>query len=98
MKLQDFISLKSTWGMSIAGTISRAHELDYIDDARYRALQIQISKWRKSEPGTFKPAVGTLLPRLIEVNGGAAEVAANLGVNSKHLSELINWSHLRRVV
>lgn len=97
IKLQDFISLKSSWGMSIAATIYRAHELEYIDDARYRALQIQTSKWRKSEPGTFKPSVGTLLPRLVEVNGGTAEVASTLGVNVKHLSELTNWSHLRAV-
>lgn len=97
VKLQDFISLKSNWGMSIAATIYRAHELDYIDDARYRALQIQTSKWRKSEPGAFKPVTGTLLPRLIEVNGGTAEVAAKLGVNVKHLHSLTNWSHLRVV-
>jgi Zn-dependent peptidase ImmA (M78 family)/predicted transcriptional regulator len=97
IKLQDFISLKSTWGMSIAATIYRAHELEYIDDARYRALQIQTSKWRKSEPGAFKPSTGTLLPRLIEVNGGTAAVAAKLGVNTKHLAALTNWSHLRVV-
>ena len=97
IKLQDFISLKSTWGMSIAATIYRAHELEYIDDARYRALQIQISKWRKTEPGAFKPSAGTLLPRLVEVNGGTAKVAEMLGVNAKHLAALVNWSHLRVV-
>lgn len=97
IKLSDFISLKSSWGMSIAAAIYRAHELDYIDDARYRALQIQTSKWRKSEPGTFPASHGTLLSRLVEVNGGTAVVAEKLGVNIKHLAALTNWSHLRAV-
>lgn len=83
--------------MSIAATIYRAHELEYIDDARYRALQIQTSKWRRSEPGEFRASTGTLLPRLVEVNGGTAAVAENFGINTKHLAALINWSHLRAV-
>lgn len=97
VKLQHFIALKSSWGMSIAATIYRAHELDYIDDARYRALQIQMAKWRRSEPGEFRSSTGTLLPRLVEVNGGTAAVAEKLGINPKHLSALTNWSHLRSV-
>lgn len=95
IKLQDFISLKSVWGMSIAALIYRAHELEYIDDSRYRSLQIQISKWRKTEPGEFRPRVGTLFPRLVQVHGGTVAVAEQLGINPKHVSELVNWSHLR---
>jgi Zn-dependent peptidase ImmA (M78 family) len=94
-QLRDFVSLKSSWGVSIAALIYRAHELDYIDDSRYRALQIQMSKWRKHEPGSFDAAYGTLLPRLVEVNGGVAKVSANLGVNPRHVSDLVNWTHLR---
>lgn len=94
-QLRDFISLKSTWGVSVAALVYRAHELDHIDDARYRALQIQMSKWRKSEPGIFGAAHGTLLSRLVDVNGGSQAVASSLGVNSRHLSDLTNWSYLR---
>jgi Zn-dependent peptidase ImmA (M78 family) len=94
-KMQDFISLKASWGLSVAALIYRAHELEYINDARYRSLQIQMSKWRRSEPGEFKPSVGTLFSRLVEVNGGTKAVADRLGVNLKHLSALVNWSHLR---
>jgi Zn-dependent peptidase ImmA (M78 family) len=94
-KLHHFIGMKSSWGMSAAALIYRAHELEYIDDARYRALQIQMSKWRKNEPGEFQPVTGTLFRRLIEVNGGTADVARNLGINVKHLGTLLNWSHLR---
>lgn len=95
IKMQDFISLKSNWGMSIAALIYRAHELGYVDDARYRSLQIQMAKWRRNEPGEFKPSAGMLFKRLIEVNGGVTDVADDLGVNRKHLASLINWSHLR---
>ncbi|MDV6233470.1 XRE family transcriptional regulator [Rhodococcus cercidiphylli] len=96
-KLSDFVHLKGNWGMSAAAIIYRAHELDYVDDARFRALQIQMSKWRRNEPGRFEPVVGALLPRLIEVNGGSSNVASRLGVNPKHLQQLTNWSHLRAV-
>lgn len=94
-KLHHFIDMKSSWGISVAALIYRAHELDHIDDARYRALQIQMSKWRKNEPGEFQPVTGTLFRRLVEVNGGTAEVAKRLGINTKHLGMLLNWSHLR---
>lgn len=94
-QLRDFIALKSTWGVAVSALVYRAHELEYIDDARYRALQIQMSKWRKFEPGTFKPVYGRLLARLVDVNGGPAGVARKLGVNARHLVDLLNWSHLR---
>ena len=94
-QLRDFIALKSSWGVAVSALVYRAHELDYIDDARYRSLQIQMSKWRRSEPGAFQPAVGQLMGRLTEVNGGTAAVAAALEVNERHLASLTNWSHLR---
>ena len=93
--LRHFVAMKSAWGVSVAALVYRAHELDYIDDRRYRQLQIQMSKWRKTEPGIFEPAYGQLLSRLIEVNDGAAEVANQMGLNANHVRELTNWSHLR---
>ena len=93
--LKDFIAMKTNWGISVAALVYRAHELDYIDDSRYRALQIQMSKWRKNEPATFEPMRGHLLAKLVDVNGGVPAVARELGVNRKHLAELVNWSHLR---
>jgi len=93
--LRDFVALKSSWGVSVAALVYRAHELEYLDDARYRALQIQMAKWRKSEPGTFDPARGHLFGRLVEVNEGPDAVASDLGVNEDHLRALLNWSHLR---
>lgn len=94
-QLRDFIGLKASWGVSVAALVYRAHDLDHIDDARYRALQIQMSKWRKTEPGTFEPALGQLFGRLVEANGGRAAVALDIGVNERHLGDLLNWTHLR---
>jgi len=94
-QLRDFVALKSSWGVSIAALIYRAHELDHIDDVRYRALQVQMSKWRRHEPGSFEAAYGTLLSRLVEVNGGVAKVSDDLGINRRHLTDLVNWTHLR---
>lgn len=94
-QLRDFIALKSSWGVAVSALVYRAHELSYIDDKRYRALQIQMSKWHKVEPGMFDPAYGQLFGRLLEVNGGVASVGSNLGVNANHLGLLTNWSHLR---
>jgi Zn-dependent peptidase ImmA (M78 family) len=94
-QLRDFINLKSSWGVAVSALVYRAHELEYVDDKRYRALQIQMSKWRKTEPGWFDPAYGQLLDRLIEVNGGVDAVASGMGLNERHVRELTNWSHLR---
>lgn len=96
-KLSDFVALKSAWGVSVAALVYRAHELGYMDDRRYRALQIQMAKWKRNEPGRFDPVHGSLLPKLVEVNGGVHHVAADLGVNAEHLATLVNWSHLRLV-
>lgn len=81
--------------VSTSALVYRAHELGYIDDRRYRALQIQMSKWHKNGPGTFAPVHGELVGRLIDVNGGTEGVSGKLGVNARHLAEPTNWSHLR---
>lgn len=94
-QLRDFVNLKSSWGVSAAALVYRAHEFDYIDDDRYRALQIQMSKWRKAEPASFAIVPGELTKRLVAANGGSREVAKSIGVNQRHLVELCNWSHLR---
>lgn len=93
-QLRDFIALKSAWGVAVAALVYRAHELEYIDDHRYRQLQIQMSKWRRQEPATFEPAHGQLMTTLVDVNGGVDAVASELGVNRNHLFETINWRHL----
>ena len=93
--LKDFIGLKKSWGVSVAALVYRAHEMGVVDDRRYRALQIQMAKWRRNEPSPMEPMHGTLFNRLIEVHGGTARVAQDLGVNANHLRTLTSWSRLR---
>ena len=95
LNLTDFVELKRSWGVSVGAIVYRAHELGYIDDQRYRALQIQMSRWRRKEPATFDARHGRLFQKLIEVNGGVDVVARELGVNRKHLATLVDWRHLR---
>lgn len=95
--LKDFVHLKRSWGVSAAALIYRAHEDGVIGPSRYRALQIQMSRWRKKEPGEFQPVLGKLFPKLVQMNGGIPAVAGDLGVNPSHLQDLVNWSHLRLV-
>jgi Zn-dependent peptidase ImmA (M78 family) len=93
--LRDFLDLKDVWGVSVAALIYKAHQLDLVDDSRYRSLQIQMSRWKRVEPGEFAPAVGGAFARIVESRGGTDSVAADLGVNTSHLRDLTNWSPLR---
>lgn len=93
--LRDFVSLKGVWGVSVAALVFKAHELGRVDDDRYRALQIQMSKWRRTEPGEFAPAVGKAFAALVDQRGGIASVATQLGVNPGHLAEVVDWRFLR---
>jgi len=93
--LRDFLDLKDVWGMSAAALVYKAHQLDLIDDSRFRSLQIQMSRWKRVEPGEFAPALGKALPAMVEAKGGADAVASRLGVNSRHLRDATSWSPLR---
>ncbi len=95
--LSDFIELKKQWGISVAALVYRARELGYVDDRRYRSLQIQMSRWRRSEPAGFDAAHGQLLPKLIERNGGVQSVAKMSGINPDHIRQVSQWSGLRSV-
>ena len=92
---RELISLKASWGMALTAIVMRAHDVGLIDDARQRSLFIQLSRWRKSEPGHFAAAKGQLLPKLVSVNGGANEVGRQLGLNTRHVAAVIDWRHLR---
>ncbi len=96
-QLKDFTTMKGHWGISVAALVYRAHETGVIDDQRFRALQIQMSRWRRNEPGEFPASNGNLLPQLVEVNGGVSTVARKLGINVSHLASLVTWTHLRAV-
>ena len=96
--LRDFISLKQVWGISVAAMVYGAHELGYIDDQRYRSLQIQMSKWRRKEPLTFDISPGSLLPWLVASAGGVRAAAARLEMPAEYISDLIAWRQHLSVV
>ena len=93
--LRDFVHLKSTWGISVAALVYRARQFGYLDSRSYRSMQIQMSRWRKTEPASFQPVYGQLLPKLVERRGGVTLCAKNLGLNPDHLREVTTWRPLR---
>ena len=95
--LRDFVNLKSTWGISVAALVYRAHQFGYLDGRSYRSIQIQMSRWRKTEPVPIRPVYGRLLPKLVKRNGGVTRCAEYLGFNPDHLREVTTWHPLRVV-
>lgn len=95
--LSDFVRAKSTWGVSVAALIYGSHRLGFIDDKRYRSLQIQMARWKRKEPGHFPSVPGGLLPQLVEASGGTAAVADKLGIDPHHVRDVTNWQVLRSV-
>ena len=95
--LRDFVTLKSTWGISVAALVYRAHQLGYLDDRSYRSIQIQMSRWRKTEPASFDLKPGRLLPKLVRMRGGVGRCAERHGLNPDHLREVTTWHPLRVV-
>ena len=95
--LRDFIAMKNTWGISVAALVYRAHQFDYLDDRAYRSIQIQMSKWRKTEPAAFPPVYGQLLPKMVELYGGIRSCAEYLELNPNHIREVTTWRRLRVV-
>ena len=51
-KLECFVSLKKTWGVSVAAMIYHCGQIGLIDSRRTKLLQMQMSKqgWNKNEP------------------------------------------------
>lgn len=51
--LSSLPSLKMRWGVSIAAIVRRLFDLGFIDDKRYKIMNIEISRrgWKKIEPG-----------------------------------------------
>lgn len=95
-QIRDFAAIKADWGVSIAALIYRSHEEGVVDDGRYRSLQIQMSKWRRREPGEFPAAYGQLLGRLVGDCGGSAAVADRTGLSASHIETVVSWQRSGR--
>ena len=93
--LSDFVALKRSWGISVAALVYRAHQFGHLNDRAFRSIQIQMSRWRKTEPADFAPVHGRLLPALVDRCGGIRACANHLGLNQSHLQEVTTWHTLR---
>lgn len=69
--LENFVSMKSRWGMSAQAMIHRAKSLEIISPVEYQRLYKSISArgWRKGEPldDLKKPEKVRLLPRSVDL-------------------------------
>ena len=95
--LSKLVKVKANWGLSVASLVYRAHSAERLSDASYRSLQMQMSRWRKQEPGRFEPVPGQLLPTLVHEHGGVHRCATTLGINRAHLASVVDWRRLRPV-
>lgn len=70
--LRDYAAIKQGWGISIAATIYRSHQLGLINDSRYSSLYTQLSRlgWHKQEPITVHPEEPLLMQQLTAVAFG----------------------------
>lgn len=70
VRFRDLGQLKSTWRVSLAALIYRAHDLGLISDRHYRTLNLDLSKLpngRRREPGEFAAEQPTLIRKAINV-------------------------------
>ena len=69
--INDFLSVKSYWGVSLQAMLFRARNIGILDESQYTARQVTISKkkWRKHEPLDDQriPETPTLLRTCISV-------------------------------
>lgn len=94
---EDFLRLRPKWGISAAALARRARDLDLLDAAAYRSLNIRrrsLGHWRR-EPGTDgeleRP---TVFPEAVSLlrsvaGWGDAEFSATAGLPIERLAELL---------
>ena len=76
--LDALVVLKRKWGVSVAAMIRRLRDLDLIDDAQQRYLNIQLRQrgWHRSEPGDEQPRERSrLFYKTAEVLADAGDVS-----------------------
>lgn len=69
-RLEEFVALRRTWGVSIQALVRRARDLGYLSPETYTRLYKQISArgWRKSEPGKLPLERPALLAEALELH------------------------------
>lgn len=86
--------LKPLWRVSMGSLIRRARDLGYINDSRYRSLNVQMSQkgWLRREPVGIEPDTPRFLDRLVaaQIENGyrPAELAAVAGLTEAEFTRL----------
>lgn len=67
VSLERLLELKSTWRVSAAALLRRAHTLGHVNDHTYRRLNTEMSAagWKTQEPASFPPETPTMLARAL---------------------------------
>ena len=100
--------LKVRWRTSMASIVRRARDLQVIDEAKYRSLNVQISQrgWRRAEPVEVPREEPSLLGQVIDVHHRehgytTAELASVTGLNLDEYVALFSdgraGAHLRAI-
>jgi Zn-dependent peptidase ImmA (M78 family)/transcriptional regulator with XRE-family HTH domain len=92
----EMVSLKRTWGVSIAALLYRAHDLGRLEPATYEKAMKTMSRrgWRKQEPGSLGASEQPqLLAKAIEalatVGFSVADLAAEMHLSEATLREIL---------
>jgi Zn-dependent peptidase ImmA (M78 family)/DNA-binding XRE family transcriptional regulator len=101
LELGELHALKKTYGLSMGGWLHRAHDLEILPDARYKAMYkyFAVRGWRKTEPGERYPREEPkLFPQLVfralaEGLISESKGAELLRVPLKRFAEMRNLKH-----
>lgn len=80
LTIPKLAKLKAEWGVSMAALLRRGRDLGRINDAQYRALNVELSRagYRTNEPVQVPREVPTLLSRVIQERLGGGETVADI--------------------
>lgn len=77
--------LKAEWGASMAALLRRGRDLGRVNDAQYRALNVELSRagYRTNEPVQVPREVPTLLSRVIRERLDAGDTVADIAQSAQ---------------
>lgn len=93
--INDLLRVKKRWGVSVAALATRLKKLNILSEARYRAINIQISKagFRTSEPDGIQPEYSEVwqkvLNQLWKEKVSKNKIAEDLNIPLDELENLI---------
>ena len=93
--LQQIVSVKRRWGVSVAALTYRMRHLDMLTDWQYRSLFVGIGRqgYRTSEPNGLQPETSTLLTKVFRAlwtqRVTSEHIARDLSITVSELNKLV---------